>query len=239
MYKLIDIARQKLSGGAYTCVVLMSDGEYCSHERGVKPLISLLQSGRALGEAVAADKTVGAGAAHLYVLLGVRAIWANVISDSAVTVLQKNGIEVFYDTKVPYIINRQKNGMCPIESAVADAKTSEEAYIMILKALDELKRKQTDTEENTAAVKIFKALADDNRLEIMRDLTGGAKCGCELLEALKIGQPTLSHHMSILCEAGLVDSSKRGKRTQYSLSAKGSGELRALVERYASVSENT
>ena len=81
-------------------------------------------------------------------------------------------------------------------------------------------------------IKVFKALADDNRLEIMEILMSGAKCGCELLDALKIGQSTLSHHMRILCEAGLVDACKEGKWMHYSLSAEGSAQARMLMERY-------
>ena len=82
------------------------------------------------------------------------------------------------------------------------------------------------------AIRIFKALADDNRLEIMEILMSGAKCGCELLEELKIGQSTLSHHMRILCEAGLVDSFKEGKWMHYSLSANGSDQVRELIAKY-------
>ena len=81
-------------------------------------------------------------------------------------------------------------------------------------------------------IKIFKALADDNRLEILELLISGEKCGCELLEALNIGQSTLSHHMRILCEAGLVDAFKEGKWMHYSLSAEGSAQVRACIEKY-------
>lgn len=81
-------------------------------------------------------------------------------------------------------------------------------------------------------IKVFKALADENRLEILELLTDGEKCGCELLEALRIGQSTLSHHMHILCEAGLVDARKEGKWMHYSLSAQGSAKARAFTERY-------
>ena len=66
----------------------------------------------------------------------------------------------------------------------------------------------------------------------MEILIGGAKCGCELLEALNIGQSTLSHHMHILCEAGLVESEKVGKWMHYSLSAEGSAYTRKMVEKY-------
>ncbi|MBQ9131915.1 MAG: winged helix-turn-helix transcriptional regulator [Clostridia bacterium] len=88
-------------------------------------------------------------------------------------------------------------------------------------------------------IKVFKALADDNRLEVMELLMSGEKCGCELVEALKIGQSTLSHHMRILCEAGLVDSCKEGKWMHYSLSAEGSAQVRAFVEKYTLSPEQT
>ena len=135
----IDIARKRLSEGEYTCVVISQNEEYCSRERGVKPLIVLLESESSFCGAVAADKTVGAGAAHLYVLLGINALWANVISYSAEGILKENGIEVYYDKRVPYIINRKGDGMCPIERAVACASSSKEAYRLILDALEKLK----------------------------------------------------------------------------------------------------
>ena len=86
--------------------------------------------------------------------------------------------------------------------------------------------------KHNQAIKIFRALADDNRLQVLEMLMSGAKCGCELLEALKIGQSTLSHHMHILCEAGLVDTCKEGKWMHYSLSAEGSVQVRAIIEKY-------
>lgn len=57
-------------------------------------------------------------------------------------------------------------------------------------------------------VKKIKALADENRLAIMLLLQGGEKCGCILLEELNITQPTLSHHMRLLCDSGLVTGRK-------------------------------
>lgn len=130
-----------LAEGGYTCVVLSADGEYCSRERGVKPLLALLDGGRDCRGAVAADKTVGAGAAHLYALLGIGKLWANVISTAALRILEDNRIETSYGECVPYIINRKGDGVCPIETAVADARSSQEAYGMILKALEQLNKK--------------------------------------------------------------------------------------------------
>ena len=81
-------------------------------------------------------------------------------------------------------------------------------------------------------VKMIKAFADENRLAILELLQDGEKCGCVILERLNITQPTLSHHMKILCDSGIVDSCKDGKWMHYSLSLEGSKRFRNLIERY-------
>ena len=91
--------------------------------------------------------------------------------------------------------------------------------------------------QHTNAVKIFKALADNNRLEIMRLLFDGEKCGCVLLDALEIGQPTLSHHMRILCDAGLVRARKKGTWMHYSISKEGASKICEMVNFYVSIPE--
>lgn len=65
---------------------------------------------------------------------------------------------------------------------------------------------------------ICRALGDSNRLKIVQMLSDGEKCACKLLEAFEITQPTLSHHMKILCDCGLVNTQKVGKWSHYSLS---------------------
>lgn len=67
------------------------------------------------------------------------------------------------------------------------------------------------------AAQICKALGDSNRLQIVQMLSNGEKCGCKLLERFEITQPTLSHHMKILCACGLVEVRKEGKWSHYSL----------------------
>jgi ArsR family transcriptional regulator, arsenate/arsenite/antimonite-responsive transcriptional repressor len=76
---------------------------------------------------------------------------------------------------------------------------------------------------------ICKALSDDNRLRIVRLLTEGEKCACKLLEAFDITQPTLSHHMKILCECGLVSVRREGKRNHYSINCETLSEFRAFI----------
>lgn len=72
---------------------------------------------------------------------------------------------------------------------------------------------------NTA--RVFKALCDENRVKIIEMLSSGEKCACKILEELNITQPTLSHHMKILCDSGLVTCRKEGKWSHYSLSENG------------------
>lgn len=68
---------------------------------------------------------------------------------------------------------------------------------------------------------IFKAFCDENRIRILQLLQSGEKCACMLLEEMNITQPTLSHHMKILCDSGIVTGRKEGKWTHYSISPEG------------------
>lgn len=83
--------------------------------------------------------------------------------------------------------------------------------------------------------KIFKAFCDENRLKILELLQTGEKCACVLLESLKISQPTLSHHMKILCESGIVTGRKEGKWTHYSISPEGVGAAQTLLVQLTTV----
>ena len=79
-------------------------------------------------------------------------------------------------------------------------------------------------------VSVFKALCDENRISILKLLRSGEKCACKLLEELHIGQPTLSHHMKILCDAGIVTGRKEGKWTYYSFNKEGIEYARSILQ---------
>lgn len=74
-----------------------------------------------------------------------------------------------------------------------------------------------ETSKYIEHVGLFKALADTNRLMIVDILSCGELCACNILEKFNITQPTLSHHMKILCDCGLVQGRREGKWTYYSL----------------------
>ena len=68
---------------------------------------------------------------------------------------------------------------------------------------------------------MFKAVCDENRIKVLKLLQGGEKCACVLLDDLHITQPTLSHHMKILCDSEIVVGRKEGKWMYYSISPEG------------------
>ena len=81
----------------------------------------------------------------------------------------------------------------------------------------------------TDQARLFKAFCDGNRLQILELLRQGETCACSLLEHLQISQSTLSYHMKILCDSGVVVGRTEGKWTHYSLSPEGCARARKLV----------
>lgn len=114
----LNKAKEKLLGGEYTCVFYNGAKFFTFTERGVKPLVSLLEKGVDCRGFCAADKIVGRAAAFLYSALGVKAIFACIITKSAITLLNDFGITVEYDKAVVNIINRHGSGICPFDTAV-------------------------------------------------------------------------------------------------------------------------
>ena len=90
-------------------------------------------------------------------------------------------------------------------------------------------------DERKAAL-IFKAFCDENRIRILKMLRSGEKCACKMLEELNVTQPTLSHHMKILCDSGVVVGRKEGKWMHYSISAEGAKVAAELLKELTSAS---
>jgi len=85
---------------------------------------------------------------------------------------------------------------------------------------------------------LFKVLSDPNRLLIVSLLSRGELCACVILAELQITQPTLSHHMRILCDSGLTAGRKEGKWTHYSLQDDALQSLKAFWEEITSENES-
>ena len=77
---------------------------------------------------------------------------------------------------------------------------------------------------------VFKAFCDETRLMVLSLLCDDEKCACELLTQVNVSQSTLSHHMKILVESGIVASRKEGKWMYYSISQEGSEKAIFLLK---------
>ena len=101
-----------------------------------------LNEGTDLSGASAADRIVGKAAAFLYVLLGVRTVYAPLISVPAQETLRAHGIEAIADAVVPAIRNRTDTGFCPMESAVWDISDQREAKAALERKISEMMAKK-------------------------------------------------------------------------------------------------
>ncbi|SHH84513.1 transcriptional regulator, ArsR family [Sporobacter termitidis DSM 10068] len=84
-------------------------------------------------------------------------------------------------------------------------------------------------------IRVFRAFTDESRVRVLEILLSGEQCACVLLHDLNISQPTLSHHMKILCDSGIVKRRRVGKWSYYSINTEGceyaSRLLNAIVKR--------
>ena len=122
-----------------TCVLCKDGIFYKSDSRGVAPLLQWLDDGIDAADFSAADRVVGKATAFLYSLLGVRAVYARVMSKPAAQVLEKAGIAAHWGQLVEGIQNRQQNGPCPMEAATRHIDHKEAALTAIRQTLERLR----------------------------------------------------------------------------------------------------
>ena len=134
----LEKAQQILSDGQYTCVLANEKITLSTKERGVKPLVKWLESSLDFHDFSAADKVIGKGAAFLYLLLGIKSIYAFVISTPALELLRERNVYVEYSQEVDNIINRQGTGICPFEEAVLPITDEKIAYQLIKEKMQSL-----------------------------------------------------------------------------------------------------
>lgn len=129
-----DILIDRLRDGRHSLVIGHGGVIHTFDGRGIADLYRLLHDGRSLlcGASVA-DKVVGKGAAALMALGGVSELFAEVISTSALSMLTECGIPVGFGREVPHVINRQGDGICPVERLCQACATPEECLPLIEK----------------------------------------------------------------------------------------------------------
>ncbi len=133
-------AKSLLENSENTCVLCKGEQILTSNLRGVAPLMNFIEQGESLKDFCAADKVVGKATALLYCLMGVREVYAGVMSRPALEVLQCHGIAAVYDRLVDAIKNRTGDGFCPMETATRDVDDPTQAPAAIKKALQALKK---------------------------------------------------------------------------------------------------
>ncbi len=94
-------------------------------------------------------------------------------------------------------------------------------------------------DEYKEQAKVFKACCDETRIMVLSLLQSGEKCACVLLEKVNVGQPTLSHHMKILVDSGVVSARKQGKWTYYSIDESGSEKAKELLNLLTTVKKDS
>lgn len=77
----------------------------------------------------------------------------------------------------------------------------------------------------------MKALGDETRLKIFDMLSNGELCACKVLEEFNITQPTLSYHMKILCDSGLVNGRRDGIWMRYTIDQESFDHLKGFIDR--------
>ena len=115
---------QALHQGAYSCVIRQGDVTRTFRQRGVADLWQLCQSHEHfLQEALVADKVIGKGAAALIIYGGVSQVYADVISQPALALLQTHGVSTSYGQLTERILNRRGDGLCPVETLCVDLES--------------------------------------------------------------------------------------------------------------------
>lgn len=115
--------------------VLIDDGQVImtSFEKGILPLYNFIKNGNEIpsGCIEMGDKIIGRAVLSLAAYLGVSYIYTKVVSDTALNLLRDFQMEVEYDEVVPYIFNRNRDGQCPMESALEGVTDPKKAFEII------------------------------------------------------------------------------------------------------------
>lgn len=134
----IEKAKEKLAKDT-TCVLVKEDKIILSQEKGIAPILNLLNAGENLENFSLADRIVGKAVAMLVVYSKIREVYAEVLSEKGEEVLKKHNIKYSYKTLTENIINRKGDDICPMEKTVSKIYDATLAYHALKKKVEELK----------------------------------------------------------------------------------------------------
>lgn len=143
----LEIAKQLFKSQNHTCVLCKSDIIYTSDLTGIAPMIDFIEQNIDLKGFSAADKIVGKAAAMLFVSAGVKSVYADVMSKTAVSIFSEHGVDYSYDTLTENIINRTGDGLCPMEQTVSNISDTSQAFSIIKITIEKLRQKNMEAKK--------------------------------------------------------------------------------------------
>ena len=134
---------EKLHSGNYSCVIACGDNVRTFSQKGVADLYDLLNNEpNFLKDASIADKIVGKAAAALMIIGGIAKVYADVISTSALELLKQTSINVQYGEEVSVIENKDRTGMCPMETLVKNCSTVQEILPIVEEFISNIRKRK-------------------------------------------------------------------------------------------------
>jgi len=138
---MVDVEKaKKLLFDDRTCIFIKDNKEYISNLKGIAPLFSMIEELDDTSGYSVADKIVGKAAAMIFVKMGIKEVYGEVMSLSGKQILEQYNIPYSYNTLVSKIINRKGDDICPMEKTVIDIDDLDVAY-KLLKNKNELLNK--------------------------------------------------------------------------------------------------
>ena len=137
----LETAKKALINYENSFVCMKGEEIHTSKKHGIAPILELIKEKKeVLIKATIADKVIGKAAALLLIKADIKEMYAGIISEHALKILLQNHITVEYDTLVPYISNRKNDGMCPMEEAVLQIDSPEEAYLVLINKVAQMQQ---------------------------------------------------------------------------------------------------
>lgn len=135
-------ARRMIIDDKAECVVIQNN-EISAVERGrgVSPLLNIYDNNKkVLNNATVVDKVIGRAAAFIVISGKASAVYGKIMSEDAKELLEKHGIKCSWDLLVPRILNRKRDGLCPLEDSVKESVDPSDALSRMRKRIAELRQ---------------------------------------------------------------------------------------------------
>lgn len=140
--KTVAEAKDMIRNNKAECIVV-KDGKIAAVERGrgVSPLLKIYDTNSAvMRDSVIVDKVIGRAAAFIVVKSGAKSVYGKIMSEDAKELLAKHKITASHDLLVPRILNRKRDGLCPLEASVSGIDDPDAALNSMRKRIAEMRR---------------------------------------------------------------------------------------------------